>query len=119
MTATREWKYLERDPHSSLKQLSIKGRRIRARTLYAATVGEEPMTPEEVAVDFNVPLEAVREAIEYCESKPPEIEHDYLKDQAIMEACGMNHPMYKYDPKKYFKPLSLEDRARINREFPE
>src|SRR5882724_5011307 len=113
-TPTGGWKYLERDPHSSYKQLSIKGRRIRARTLYAATVGEDPMTPDEVAENYSVPLEAVQEAIAYCESKPPEIDEDYRREEAIAEACGMNHPEYKYNPKKYFRPISAEDRARID-----
>ncbi len=119
MSEKREWKYLERNPRSSYKQLSFKGRKLHARTVYGQIVGEEGRTPEQVAEDYGLPLEAVLEAIEYCESKPPEIERDYLRDQAIMEANGMNHPDYKYDPKKYYKPLSLEDLQRINREFPE
>ena len=61
----KEWKWLERDPKSSLKQLSIKGRRIRARTLYGQTMGEDARTPEEVSADYGLPLEAVQEAIEY------------------------------------------------------
>src|SRR5439155_16721378 len=74
-TATT-WKYLERDPKSSLKQLSIRGRRIRARTLYGMFMSaEEPMTPEEIAADYNLPLEAVKEAIAYCQSDPRSEEH--------------------------------------------
>jgi uncharacterized protein (DUF433 family) len=119
MSEKREWKYLWRDPRSSYKQLSIKGHGVHARTLYGQMFGEDARTPEEVAEDYGIPLEAVLEAIEYCESKPPEIERDYLRDQAIMEASGMNHPEYKYNPKKYYKTLSLEDLVRINREFPE
>jgi uncharacterized protein (DUF433 family) len=118
MAETREWKYLERNPRSSYKQLSVKGHGVHARTLYGQLFGEDAMTPEQLAEDYGIPLEAVLEAIEYCESKPPEIERDYLREQAIMEASGMNHPEYKYNPKKYYKPLSDEDRARIDSEFP-
>ncbi|MFL5341896.1 MAG: DUF433 domain-containing protein [Gemmataceae bacterium] len=119
MSEQREWKYLERNPRSSYKQLSFKGRKLHARTVYGQIVGEDGRTPEEAAEDYGLPLEAVLEAIEYCESNPPEIERDYMRERAIMEATGQNHPEYKWNPKKYYKPLSAEDRARINREFPE
>ena len=45
-----QYQYLERDPKSSYKQLSIKGRRIRGRTLYGQYASaEEPRTPEQIA----------------------------------------------------------------------
>jgi hypothetical protein len=69
------------------------------------------MTAEEVAADFNLPVEAVQEAFAYCQSNPPEIEQDFRREEARMEATGMNDPNYKYHGKP--KPLSPEDRARI------
>src|SRR5687767_6795606 len=58
-TTTRR-QYLERDPPSSYKQLSIKGRRIKARTLYGQHVNaEHPRTVEELAgepADLGRPL---------------------------------------------------------------
>lgn len=111
----RQYKYLERDPYSSLKQLSIKGRRIRARTLYGAFMSEEaPMTPEEIAEDRDLPLEAVLEAIAYCETNPPEIEEDFRREEALVEATGMNDPNYKYNPRP--KPLSPQELGQL---FPE
>ena len=78
----KTWRYLARDPHSSYRQLSVKGRRIRATSLYDLTVApEEPMTPEQVAQDYQVPLEAVLEAIAYCKSNPPEIEEDFRMEE--------------------------------------
>ena len=41
------YKYLEPRPHSSLRQLWVKGRNIWAEVLYRETVGEDPRTPEE------------------------------------------------------------------------
>ena len=72
MSATpREWQYLERRPGSSYQQLCIKGKRIWAWTLYCEFMNEkEPRTPEELAEDWGVPLEAVHEAIAYCQSVP-------------------------------------------------
>ena len=101
-----KWKHLERDPLSSYFQLSIKGRRIKARrikarTLYGLFVSEEePRTIEEISLDYNWPVEAVKEAIEYCQSKPAELRLDFQIEQALIEAHGMNDPGYKRDPKR-------------------
>ncbi len=51
---------------SHYQQYFLKGRNLRAETLYRATVGPEAMTAEEVARDYDVPVEAVQEAIDYC-----------------------------------------------------
>jgi uncharacterized protein (DUF433 family) len=94
--------------------LFIKGRRIRARTLYGLYMSaEEPLTPEEIAAEYDLPLEAVKEAIAYCQSNPPEIADDFPREEALMEATGMNDPDYKYHGKP--KVLSPEEMARIRR----
>jgi uncharacterized protein (DUF433 family) len=109
-----KWQYLERDPKSSYRQLSIKGRRIKARTLYGLWANEEePRTIEQIAENYSLPIEAVKEAIAYVESDPPELQQDYKFDEMIMEAAGMNEPNYKYNPRP--KPIPPEERARIRR----
>lgn len=114
MEPTTQYKHLERDPKSSYRQLSIKGRRIRARTLYGLYMSaEEPMTPAEIAEGYQLPLEAVMEAIAYCQSDPVEIRQDFAFEEAIMEARGMNDPNYKYEMKA--KPLSAQEYAEIHR----
>jgi len=50
---------------SSYHQLFVKGRNLRAETVYRATAGPEPMTPDDVALDYDLPIEAVREAIHH------------------------------------------------------
>jgi uncharacterized protein (DUF433 family) len=83
----KEWKWLYHYPKRSYKQLSIKGTKFHARTIYGQSIGEDARTPEQLAEDFGVPLEAVREAIEYCESDPPEIREDYEdEDRLIADA---------------------------------
>ena len=42
---------------------------------------KEPRTAEALAEDFDIPLEAVRQAIAYCQSDPPEIREDHRKDE--------------------------------------
>jgi len=109
-----EWKYLERRPKSSYRQLFVKGKRIRARILYGWYMSaEEPFTPEQIAANFDLPLEAVLEAIAYCQTNPPEIAEDFRREEALMEATGMNDPNYKYHPTP--KVISAEERARILR----
>ncbi|HEY1860169.1 MAG TPA: hypothetical protein VGG61_07435 [Gemmataceae bacterium] len=112
-TPTKTWLYLERDPKSSYQQLSIKGRRIKARTLYGLTQGEEAMTPEEVAADRDLPLEAVLEAIAYCETNPPEIREDFEREERLDEAMGFNDPEYKRTGKT--RLLTAQELARIRR----
>jgi uncharacterized protein (DUF433 family) len=113
MSATpKVWKYLVPKPRSHYKQLFVKDRWISARTLYGMYMTEEsPRTPEQIAADFDLPLEAVREAIAYCESNPPELLEDYARDEALMEARGMNDPDYDGHPKL----LTPQERARLNR----
>ena len=68
---TTTWKFLEPNPKSAYKQLFLKGRRIRARDLYGMYMSaEEPMTPAQIAADYDLPLEAVEEAIAYCQTDP-------------------------------------------------
>jgi uncharacterized protein (DUF433 family) len=90
------WDYLAPNPKSCYKQLFVKGTRIRARVLYGMFMSaEEPMTPEEIAAEFNLPPGAVQEAIAYCQSNPPEIAEDFKREERLMEASGMNDPDYK------------------------
>ena len=69
------------------------------------------MTPDEIATEFNLPLEAVKEAIAYCQSNPPEIAEDFQREQRLMEASGITEPDYKYGGK--FKVVPPETVARI------
>jgi uncharacterized protein (DUF433 family) len=106
------WKYLESNPKSAYKQLFVKGTRLRARVLYGRFMSEEePSAPEQIAVDYALPIEAVREAIAYCQSNPPEIEEDLRREEALLDATGMNDPNYKFHGKP--KVLSAQEIARI------
>jgi uncharacterized protein (DUF433 family) len=113
-SASTSWQYLAPNPNSCYKQLFIKGTRIRARVLYGMFMSaDEPMTPEEIAADFNLPLPAVQEAIAYCQANPPEIAQDFEREERLMQASGMNDPDYKQGGK--FKVVPPEEVARILR----
>lgn len=107
------YRYLSPKPKSLYRQLFIKDRWIAARTLYGQSVGEEARTPEEIAADYDLPLEAVLEAIAYCKSNPPEIQQDWPREKALLEASGMNDPHYKDHPQPAV--LSPQEIARILR----
>ncbi len=112
-TATTKWVYLAPNPKSSYRQLFVRGTRIRARILYGWYACSEPRTPEEIASDYDLPVDAVKEAIAYCESNPPELLEDCAREEALMEVTGMNDPGYKYHGKP--KLLSPQERTRIMR----
>ena len=117
-SVSAQYIFLERNPKSNYKQLFVKGTRIRARILYGQFMSEEePRTVEQIAADYNLPVEAVREAIAYCDTDPVAIREDFAREEAIMEATGMNDPNYKYHPSP--KLLSPQERARIYREVEE
>ena len=56
---------------------------------------EEPGTLEEIAADYDLPVEAVKEGIAYCQSDPPELRQDYAREPSLMEATRMVEPGYK------------------------
>jgi uncharacterized protein (DUF433 family) len=93
-TAT-EWKYLERKPGSAYRQLFVKGTRIMARVLYGLYANEnEPMSADEIATQYGLPLEAVTEAIGYCQSDPPEIRADLEMEEASIQEMVKKNPKY-------------------------
>lgn len=110
--AATDYHFLAPDPRSAYKQFRIKGRRIFARTIYGQHVNnEEPRTVEQLAQDFNVPIEAVQEAIAYCQSNPPEIDEDFRMDEALAKATGMDDPNYRFHPQP--RQLSAAEYDRI------
>jgi uncharacterized protein (DUF433 family) len=106
------YQYLESRPASLYRQLFIKGTRIRAELLYRAHINaEEPRTPEQLAADYDLPLQAVLEAIEYGKANPPEVAADHATEEAIMAASGQLEADYKYHA--FPKILTPEEWARL------
>jgi uncharacterized protein (DUF433 family) len=96
---TENWKYLAPKQGSAYRQLFVKGTRIMARVLYGMVMrDEEPMTPEEVAAAFAVPVEAVQEAIAYCQSDPPEIRQDWEREETSIRKRALQESQPSYPP---------------------
>lgn len=110
-TTETKYKHLAPNPKSAYRQLFIKGRRIRAWVLYCDHMNQG-LSAEELAEDFDLPVEAVREAIEYCATNPPEVRGDLIREQESMRARGMLEPGYKLRPEP--KLLTPQEIARID-----
>ena len=66
-----------------------------ARVLYGLYANDqEPMTPEEIAREYGLSLNAVAEAIAYCQTDPPEIRADWEMEEASIQAMVRKNPGY-------------------------
>jgi uncharacterized protein (DUF433 family) len=83
---------LEPRPGSNYRQLFLKGRRIRAAVVYEAVHGPGPYTPEEFAREYGVPLDAVREALDYVANNLALIEAERDREAADVRARGLDRP---------------------------
>jgi uncharacterized protein (DUF433 family) len=114
MSTATTYQYLEPHPGSQYRQLFIRGTKLVAWDIYCAAYqrgDEDDRTPEQVAEDFGIPVDAVYEAIQYCESKPIELAYDQRRSDLFFEAIGADRPDGKY------QPMTDEARNRINRQL--
>jgi hypothetical protein len=97
MAEHTEYKYLQpKRGGSNYRQLFVNGR-IRAEVLYRETVGQEPLSAEEVAREYNVPVEAVLEAIDYCLKNQELLDQERAREEAWIKATG--HDKWPYAPR--------------------
>ncbi len=64
-TAPAEWKWLVERPHSWRRQLWVKGRKLLASTVWLDAQTNQ-LNSNEVAEEWDLPLEAVEEIFDYC-----------------------------------------------------
>jgi uncharacterized protein (DUF433 family) len=86
------YQHLEPRPGSNYRTLFLKGRRIRAAVVYEAIHGPDPFTPEEFAREYQVPLEAVFEALDYVTANLSLIEQERDHEAARLRARGLIGP---------------------------
>src|SRR5512145_584719 len=89
MSEQIQYRHLGPKRGSNYRQLFVNGR-IRAEVLYRETVGLEPLTPEQVAQEYNVPVEAVREAIDYCIRNKELLDAERAEEEADIKARGLD-----------------------------
>ena len=90
-TATK-YQYLEPRPGSNYRQLFLKGRRIRAAVVDEVINGPDPRTAEEFSLEYQVPMEAVLEALDYVAENRPLIEQARDHEAARLRARGLLGP---------------------------
>lgn len=61
------WKYLVEIPHSWKKQLYVKGRKLPAASVWNG-MSVNKLSREEAADNWELPLDAIDEIVEYCEA---------------------------------------------------
>src|SRR5208337_319352 len=90
-----QYQHLEPRPGSNYRQLFLKGRRIRDAVVDEAIHGPDPRTPDEFARDFQVPLEAVLEALDYVAQNRELIERERDREAISIRARGLDRPEQK------------------------
>jgi uncharacterized protein (DUF433 family) len=93
-----EYKYVGPRRGTLYRQWFVKGRGLRAYTVYLDIVGPEQMTPEQAAENWNLSLEAVLECIDYCEKNADVIRQDWEEEEEVIAR------MRAADPRAFPKP---------------
>jgi uncharacterized protein (DUF433 family) len=99
MSTITKYRFLTAEPGSTWDEPIIQGTGVRASTL-AFAVRNDGRTPCQVAADFDVPLDAVLEAIDYVDSHSPEL--DQHRQQEFDELVRLGH----MNPDGTWKPIS-------------
>ena len=99
MSVQLAYKFLEARPRSNYQQLWVQGRHMRAEVLYRCTVGPEPQSPEEVAKEYDLPVEVVLEAIDYSVRNKELLDAERAREAASIRARGMDR--YPFAPKDH------------------
>ena len=95
-TSKTQWQFLEPRSSSWRKQLYIKGRKLTAFTVWSDMIANKD-TLDETAENWNLPTEAIKEAIEYCENNQEllkseaEEERRYLEDRGVVLEPKITH----------------------------
>ena len=86
---TSQWQYLEQRPHPWRKQLYIKGKRLKAFTVWMDMLVNN-LSPQEVAENKDIALEAVMEALEYCQNNSELLKAEAIEVRRRLEEKGYN-----------------------------
>lgn len=86
---SEKWPHLERRPQSSYSQLYLKGRKLRAHTVWSDSIANN-WSIQETAYNWDLPLETVKEAIEYCQTNRDLLEAEAEAERRYLEESGVN-----------------------------
>jgi uncharacterized protein (DUF433 family) len=85
-----EWTWLVKREHPWRRQLWIKGRNMTAGSV-ASNAATNGWSPERTADEFNLPVEAVLEAIRYAETAKPLIDAEEAENRFVAQRYEASH----------------------------
>ncbi|WP_293143186.1 MULTISPECIES: hypothetical protein [unclassified Microcoleus] len=82
------WQYLIARPHPWRKQLYIKGRKLLASTIWRDMTANR-MSPEQAAENWDLPLSAIYEVIDYCQNNQQLLKLEADEERYRLEVKGV------------------------------
>ena len=86
MTQNVIWKWLVLRNHPWMKQMFVKGKKLRASTVYYDMIANG-MSIAEAADNFSIPEEAVKEAVKWCELNTELLDAEANEEAMIMQGA--------------------------------
>ncbi len=88
-----QWQYLEQRPHPWRKQLYLKGKRVKASVIYSDMIVNNE-TVEEAADNWDLPIAAIQEIIDYCQTHQELLKLEAAKErQIVLEGVTVEPPI--------------------------
>ena len=87
MTPKTKYKYLEKRPDKKVQELFVRGTGIRASALWHDRYMSR-FSPDQIAKDRDIPVEAVYEALAYCQENWELICHEKDLERQHLEQRG-------------------------------
>ena len=84
-----KWMYLVEQAHPWKKQLFVKGRKLPAATVWTGVLVNK-LTHEEAADNWDLPIDAIREIVEYCENHQALLEMEAAEERRRLEQKGID-----------------------------
>lgn len=82
------WQYLVARPHPWRRQLYVKGRKLPASTVWRDLLSNQ-MTIEQAAANWELPLAAITEIIQYCEGHQALLTLEAEEERYRLESAGV------------------------------
>lgn len=86
-TTRKTYRFLAERSGSSYRELFVAGTSVRAQSL-VSDMENEGLTPEEIAAAYRVPVDAVREAIDYVHTNEEYLAGERLRERQEAIAGG-------------------------------
>ncbi|MBI3929650.1 MAG: hypothetical protein HY319_29180 [Armatimonadetes bacterium] len=94
--AAPRWQYLAPRAHPWRRQLYIKGRRLKAFDIWV-DMSTNARSVEEAAEDWDLPVEAIREIVAYCETHRQLLDLEAMEEKRRLIAAGVWHGVVSPD----------------------